>query len=133
MISYSCGKFDILRAEDLRNLDKLIQLSKEEGAKYFGVGVYDSKVCENLGTGVPLKSLEDRMKIMQQIIGIDFTFPIYSLDKQILEASAKESFKKHMEQKEKMVPSKKKYSTAYAPGSYDLFHARTFRKFTYCI
>lgn len=30
MIGYMCGVFDILRAEDLQNLDMQIQLAKQE-------------------------------------------------------------------------------------------------------
>ena len=35
MISYSCGKYDILREKELKNLDKLIQESKEQGSESF--------------------------------------------------------------------------------------------------
>lgn len=122
--SYSCGTCDILRAEDLRKLDKLIQLSKEKGATYFGIGIYDSNVCEHLGTGTPLKSLEDRMSIMEQIIGVDFVFPIHTLDKKVLSSTAEKCFKEYMQNKKKNANSTaKKYSIVYAPGTYDLFHA----------
>ena len=41
MIAYASGVFDILRAKDLQDLDKKIQLSKQEGAEFFGVGIYE--------------------------------------------------------------------------------------------
>jgi len=35
MISYSCGKFDILREKELNNLDRIIQMEKEKGSECF--------------------------------------------------------------------------------------------------
>ena len=46
MIGYMCGVFDILRAEDLQNLDMQIQLAKQDGAKYFGLGIYEKELCD---------------------------------------------------------------------------------------
>ena len=125
MIAYSCGTFDILRAKDLEKLDKQIQLSKEEGAKSFGVGIYDKDLCENLGINTPLKSLEDRMKIMEQIRGVDFVFCVPTLDKKIIKKNAEEAY--HIYEKLKQERSRedkeKEYEIGYVPGTYDLFHA----------
>ena len=63
MIAYTHGIYDILRAKDLQDLDKQIQLSSQDGASYFGVGIYDANLCEHIGLSTPLKSLEDRMKM----------------------------------------------------------------------
>ena len=125
MIGYMCGVFDILRAEDLQNLDMQIQLAKQDGAKYFGLGIYEKELCENLGLNTPLKDIEDRMKIMEQIIGVDFVFRVPSLDKRIIQKNAEKSYKVY-EYSQKIKPKytrKKKYEIGYAPGTYDLFHA----------
>lgn len=66
------------------------------------------------------------MKIMQNIIGVDFVFPVHTLEQKILEATVKKYFDKYVEEKKKIQnkPKKeKKYSTVYSPGTYDLFHA----------
>lgn len=126
MLGYSCGVFDVLRAEDLQSLDMQIQLGKEEGMDCFGLGIYEKSLCENLGLDTPLKDIEDRMKIMQQIIGVDFVFKVPSLDENIIEQKAKEAYKEYQklkkEQKAEDV-NNKKYEIGYAPGTYDLFHA----------
>lgn len=124
MIAYSYGVFDILRAKDLQDLEKKMQLSKEEGIECFGVGVYENELCENLGFNTPLKSLEDRMNIMRYIRGVDFVFPVRSLQEDILKDAVREGYKTYQE--EQMTQKKaaeKKYKLGYAPGTYDLFHA----------
>ena len=125
MIAYASGVFDILRAKDLQDLDKKIQLSKQEGAEFFGVGIYENELCENLGFNTPLKSLEDRMNIMKYIRGVDFVFPVKSLHEDILKYSVKEGYKEFQKQKElrPKMEINKKYQLGYAPGTYDLFHA----------
>lgn len=125
MIAYSKGVYDILRAEDLQKLDQQIQLSKESGAESFGLAIYEKDLCEHLGLNTPLKSLEDRMKIMEQIRGIDFIFSIPSLDKAIIERTAENAYKEFLNKKEQQQSEKesKKYKLGYAPGTYDLFHA----------
>lgn len=124
MISYTCGLFDILRAKDLQDLDQQIQLSKEQGAQYFAIGIYDETLSEKLGLNTPLKSLEDRMNIMRQIRGIDFVFPVFTLEEKVLKKNIKEAYKEFLEsQKNNEKNEKKKYKIAYAPGTYDLFHA----------
>lgn len=77
-----------------------------------------------LGIDTPLKSLEDRMKIMEQIRGVDFVFPVHSLDANLLKddiMNAYADYIKRINQKEKQ--EAKKYKIGYAPGTYDLFHA----------
>lgn len=125
MIAYASGVFDILRSKDLQDLDKKIQLSKQEGAEYFGVGIYENELCENLGFNTPLKSLEDRMNIMKYIRGVDFVFPVKSLHEDILKDSVKEGYKCFQKEKElrKNIEIDKKYQLGYVPGTYDLFHA----------
>ena len=124
MIAYTTGVFDILRAKDLQELDKKIQLSKEEGIENFGVGIYEDELCENLGFSTPLKSLEDRMNIMRYITGVDFVFPVKSLHEDILKESVREGYRNYQEGKNKKKKMKeKKYELGEAPGTYDLFHA----------
>ena len=126
MIAYTCGAFDILRAKDLQELDRQIQLSKQEGSEFFGVGIYDNNLCENLGFNTPLKSLEDRMNIMKYIRGVDFVFPVSSLHEDILKDNVKKHCQLYLANKnsqEKNASSKKEYKLGYAPGTYDLFHA----------
>ena len=84
MISYKVGVYDILRERDLRNLDREIQMSRAEGSNSFGVEIYSEELCDALGINKPLKPLEDRIKIMQQIRGVDFAFPVYSLDRELI-------------------------------------------------
>lgn len=127
MIAYSCGAWDVLRAKELEKLDREIQLSKHEGAEYFGLGIYDDNLCEALGVGKPLKNIDERMKIMEQIRGVDFVFKISSLQKDIVKESAEKSYRiydyyKKLENGKNQVKNKK-YKLGYAPGTYDLFHA----------
>ena len=56
MIAYSIGAYDILREEDLRDIDRQIQLSREQGIENFAIGVYDEELCQALGLNKPLKS-----------------------------------------------------------------------------
>ena len=75
----------------------------------------------------PLKSAEDRAKIMEQITGVDFTFIIDSLEEQKIRDKALTAFEEYQERKkeenEKEKIEEKKYETVYVPGTYDLFHA----------
>lgn len=122
MIAYTCGSYDILRAKDLQDLDMKIQLSKEKGINHFGIGIYDNNLCENLGLNLPLKSLEDRMQIAKQLRGVDFVFPVSSLDKNWI----KKKIETLQLDKDKTIENskdEKQYELAYAPGTYDLFHA----------
>ena len=124
MLAYEMGPYDMLRADDLDEIDKQIQLSREQGIKNFAIGIYDDNVCQALNINKPIKSLNDRMEIMKYIRGVDFVFPVHSLDKKVLEqdiTKAFEEFKK--EQNKKKEKQDKKYDLAYAPGTYDLFHA----------
>lgn len=122
MIGYTCGEYDILRSKDLQDLDKQIQLSRKNGNKYFGVGVYDSNLCQHLGIDAPLKSLEDRLAIMSHIRGVDFVFPVISLHEDILRDSVKQGYLKHQSSPVSENAETKTYEYGYAPGTYDLFH-----------
>ena len=93
MIACFRGAYDVLRAKDLEELDKEIQLAKDKGAECVGLAIYDDNLCEALGLGKPLKNVEERMKIMEQIIGIDFVFKISTLQKDIVEESAKKAYR----------------------------------------
>lgn len=124
MIAYSIGAYDILREEDLRDIDRQIQLSKEQGIENFAIGVYDEELCQALGLNKPLKSLEDRLNIMKYIRGVDFTFPVYTLDQKLIRERLKSAFEEFERSKEdKKEDKNKRYKLAYAPGTYDLFHA----------
>ena len=123
MIGYTCGEYDILRSKDLQDLDKQIQLSRQSGNKYFGVGVYDSNLCQHLGIDAPLKSLEDRLAIMSHIRGVDFVFPVISLHEDILRDSVKQGYLKYQSNSKSKNAKPKEYEYGYAPGTYDLFHA----------
>lgn len=124
MIAYSIGVFDILRAKDLQELDKKIQLSKQEGVKHFGIGIYENDLCEHLGFSTPLKSVEDRMNIMKNIRGIDFVFPVSTLQKDLLKDAVKNGYSSSMKSmNSSQSTSNKKYELGYVPGTYDLFHA----------
>lgn len=124
MLAYEIGPYDMLRADELDEIDKQIQLSREQGIKNFAIGIYDDNVCQALNINKPIKSLEDRMEIMKYIRGVDFVFPVHSLDKKVLEQDITKSFEEFKkEQNNKKEKQDKKYDLAYAPGTYDLFHA----------
>ena len=126
MIAYLSGVYDILREKDLKKLDREIQMSKKNGAKFFALGIYDGSLCDKLGISEPLKSTDDRMKIMEQIIGVDFTFPVSSLDQKMLEKNIKEAYKEYQQKLKEQEENKnkpKEYNIGYTLGTYDLFHA----------
>ncbi len=124
MLGYLSGEYDILRAKDLRKLDEMIQKNREKGNKYFAVALYSNELCEQLGLDTPLKSAEDRAKIMQQISGVDFSFIIDDLDQKNITKKATEEYKKFIQNKSSIENhTEKKYETVYVPGTYDLFHA----------
>ena len=43
MIAYSTGAYDILRENDLKDIDKQIQKSKEKGIENFAIGIFEDK------------------------------------------------------------------------------------------
>jgi len=123
-VAYSYGNYDVLRAKDLNDLDKNIQYSKNEGSDCFALGIYSTELCKELGISEPLKSQEDRMKIMEQIRGVDFTFPVNKLDENELLKTLKMAYSQYIKRmKEAKDNVEKKYEIGYAPGTYDLFHA----------
>lgn len=126
-IVYRTGAYDILRAKDLQDLDKEIQMSKEfEPDCVFALGIYDDNLCQALGMNRPIKSTDDRVKIMEAIRGVDFAFSISSKDEKIVESKLIESYKEYVTREKEVEikkETKKKYKVAYAPGTYDLFHA----------
>ena len=121
-IGYYYGAYDILRAADLRNLDRQIQIQKANGSKLFAVGIYEDGLCQALGFNKPIKSIEDRMQIMSQMRGVDFVFPISSLDETIIKERLKLALREHNRNRVPTTVEEKKYDVGYAPGTYDLFH-----------
>lgn len=125
-IAYRTGAYDILRAKDLQDLDRQIQMSKEfDPDCIFALGIYDDNLCQVLGMNKPIKSTEDRAKIMEQIRGVDFTFIVPSTDFDVQESRLREAyleFRRRKEQEAIIGESTKKYIVGYAPGTYDLFH-----------
>lgn len=92
-IAYSTGAYDILRAKDLQELDKQIQIGKEDDPDcIFALGIYDDNLCQALGMNKPIKCTEDRAKIMEQIRGVDFTFTIPSRDPKIIIERLREEY-----------------------------------------
>lgn len=120
MIGYLMGEYDVLRAEDLRKLDSQIQKCKDKDVKKFALGILADELCQNK----PLKSLEDRMKIMSYIKGVDYVFPVTSTKREdVLESMKNAIIEKENEKKEMLQEeNEKKYDLSYAPGTYDLFH-----------
>lgn len=124
MLGYVTGVYDILRLKDLQKLDMCIQKNIEKKNKYFALALYDEELCEALGISTPLKNIEDRLKIAEQLSGVDFAFSISSLDANVIQNNAQEALEKYLNQlKKPKTENKKIYDIAYAPGTYDLFHA----------
>jgi cytidyltransferase-like protein len=123
MIYFTHGSWDILHSYDLKKLFELIQSCKEKGDTSFGVGIYDTDLCSQQGLPPPLKDLDSRMKILSYIKGVDFVFPVTSLDPEILKNSAKAAFIDY--QKNKNTPclkEEKPFKLGYVPGTHDIFH-----------
>lgn len=104
-----------------------IFMAKHLGAECIALAIYDDQLREALGLGKPLKTIEERMKIMEQIKGVDLVFVVSSLQKDIVKESAEKAYKIY-EQNKKLENGKskvknKKFKLGYAPGTYDLFHA----------
>lgn len=124
MLGYISGEYDILRAKDLRKIDEAVQINRTKGNKYFAVAIYDTELCSRLGMDTPLKSTEDRAKIMEQIEGVDFTFIVDSAEESEIVKKATEAYHEFLRKRETIKPlGTKKYKTVYVPGTYDLFHA----------
>lgn len=124
MLGYISGAFDILRSNDLSRIDRAVQENLTKGNKYFAVAIYDDKLCEELGMNTPIKGVEDRKKIVSYLSGVDFTFSISSTNNQEINELAQKAYKEYLVRlEESKVEEKKKYDIAYAPGTYDLFHA----------
>lgn len=125
MLGYITGEYDILRKKDLERIDMATQVSQENGNDYFAIGIYDDDLCEKLGLDEPLKKVEDRIKIIQYIYGVDFAFPISSIEEDEIKKSAKIALEQYQEREkaEKERHEEKEFDIVYAPGTYDLFHA----------
>lgn len=127
MLGYLTGIYDILRINDLERIDKAIQENLERGNKYFALAIYDDKLCEKEGLSTPVKSDKDRVEIAKYLSGVDFSFLITSTDEKEILKKAEEAFNEYIIQKKKSEKlnknNRKPYSVAYAPGTYDLFHA----------
>ena len=125
MLGYITGVYDILRARDLKKLDMAIQKNREQKNKYFAIALYEDELCEKLGINKPLKNIEDRRRIVEQLRGVDFVFSISSLDSKIVQDKAKKYLEEYIkiEENNKEKKEKKEFKIAYAPGTYDLFHA----------
>ena len=121
-LGYVSGAYDVLREKYLEKLDMAAQVSQEKGNTYFAVGVYTDELCEELGLGEPLKSVEDRIKIIQYIDGVDFAFPISSFESDEIEKSAREALEEFEKRKQPEEEGEKEFDIVYAPGTYDLFH-----------
>ena len=79
-IDLTCLGLDILNADELRELDKRIQQSKEKGCEYFALGIFSDELYEKMSHAKPLKPVEERMKIASFLRGIDFVFEVKELN-----------------------------------------------------
>lgn len=124
MLGYISGAFDILRSNDLARIDRAVQENLTKGNKYFAVAIYEDQLCVELGMNTPIKGVEDRKKIVSYLSGVDFTFSISSTNTQEINKLAQKALEEYLARlKDGKVEGKKKYDMAYAPGTYDLFHA----------
>lgn len=127
-IDLTCLGLDILNADELRELDKRIQQSKEKGCEYFALGIFSDELYEKMSHAKPLKPVEERIKIASFLRGIDFVFEVKELNNR--EHMIKQLKEQYIKRKEEETTKKnnsskpvKKYKVAYAPGTWDLFHA----------
>lgn len=104
MLGYISGEYDILRAKDLRKIDEAVQINRAKGNKYFAVAIYDTELCSRLGMDTPLKSTEDRAKIMEQIEGVDFTFIVDSAEESEIVKKATEAYHEFLRKRETIKP-----------------------------
>ncbi len=95
---------------------ELIQRIEEAHKEYkaVGVGVYSDEFFLNQNGRNPIKSYNDRSKLVKALKGVDFVFKVDS------ENEIKE-FPMEMDESTK-IDFPKPYHVAYAPGTYDLFH-----------
>ena len=107
---------------------QFIRYVKENSNKYekFAVGVYSDQLIEQLIKKPIITKFEDRLVLANAVKGVDFVFPVPTLDFNIIEYRLKEEYKKHLKSirhKDGDKNNKKKYKVGYVPGTYDLLHA----------
>lgn len=114
---YTVGIFDLI----CRTIRKKVQ----EGAKKnitYGVGVYTDEFCELELMTYPMKNVEERMKIVESIEGVNFVFKVNTNDQEQIDKLAKQAYLEYQTQKE-LERNSKKYKVGFVIGSFDLFHA----------
>ena len=74
-LNFSIGIFD-----DISNsiVEKIKNESKN--SEIYGVGVYSDKIVIEEYFTYPMKNLEERMDNVKQIEGVDFVFPVDTID-----------------------------------------------------
>ena len=74
-LNFSIGIFDDIS-------DSIIEKIKNESKnrEIYGVGVYSDKIVIEEYFTYPMKNLEERMDNVKQIEGVDFVFPVDTID-----------------------------------------------------
>ena len=70
----------------------------------------------------PMKSVKERMKIVESIEGVNFVFEVNTNNQERIDELAKQAYLEYQEQIE-LERKSKKYKVGFVIGSFDLFHA----------
>ncbi len=93
-LNFSIGIFDDIS-------DSIIEKIKNESknCEIYGVGVYSDKIVIEEYFTYPMKNLEERMDNVKQIEGVDFVFPVDTIDIEEMKKIVQQECVKFLENK----------------------------------
>ena len=74
-LNFSIGIFDDISDSIMKKIK-----NESKNCEIYGVGVYSDKIVIEEYFTYPMKNLEERMDNVKQIEGVDFVFPVDTID-----------------------------------------------------